>query len=253
MDNIKLYEQEKHWGKLKKDFKFLDKVRMIKALIPEDVKTILDVGCGDGALTNLLSRERYQIVGYDRSEEALKHVEVEKKKGGIDYIQFPDKSFDLLICSQVLEHIPDTIYQKSIDELCRVTKKYIVIGVPYKEMLREHYSKCKGCNKIFHLWGHLRSYKDINAISKRLKNFDLDAYFFTNTADHVHSLTTFIKQKIFDLWDSNDIAVCPYCQMENCCVKNKITGLNKYILDRIIWRLGVYTEPWWMVGLWRKR
>ena len=56
-------------------------------------------------------------------------------KWGADYtcditnMQFPDNSFDLIICGQVLEHVFD--FQKALKEIYRVSRKYAIIDTPF--------------------------------------------------------------------------------------------------------------------------
>src|ERR1700690_977317 len=75
------------------------------AILPGDVESILDVGCGDGSLTNAFP-ETVMVVGMDNSEEALSQVKKEKIKGDITKgIPHPDKSFDLVMMNDVAEHL----------------------------------------------------------------------------------------------------------------------------------------------------
>jgi predicted SAM-dependent methyltransferase len=55
-------------------------------------------------------------------------------KMDITQIQYPDESFDIILCSHVLEHIPDD--QKAMRELYRVLKKegWAVVLVPIADM-----------------------------------------------------------------------------------------------------------------------
>ena len=54
MDNNEFYNN--HWrergGKLKYEKNIIQKINVILDIIPADVKTILDVGCGDGNSPN---------------------------------------------------------------------------------------------------------------------------------------------------------------------------------------------------------
>jgi ubiquinone/menaquinone biosynthesis C-methylase UbiE len=52
------------------------------------------------------------------------------KVGSIYDIPFKDRSFDLVICNEVLEHVDDP--GKALSELERVTKKYCLISVPHE-------------------------------------------------------------------------------------------------------------------------
>jgi SAM-dependent methyltransferase len=94
-------------------------------LNPDD--RVLDIGCGDGYITNLLSKKCKQIIGIDYSEEAV--IEA-KKLYPLDKIyqmnstniQFEDTSFDKIICLEVLEHLTWLQAKKTISEAYRVLR-----------------------------------------------------------------------------------------------------------------------------------
>lgn len=115
--------QDKHWwylgnGEIKKSLlrKFLEKKKDIK---------ILDVGCGTGSAFNFLSPFG-EITGIDISDEALKFAKKKKiniKKGNITDLPFPNSSFDLVVCFDVLYHAYVKDCKKAIMEMNRVLKK----------------------------------------------------------------------------------------------------------------------------------
>lgn len=107
-------------------------VKEIKQLKPQ---SILDVGCGEGFTLEKLRKERIgkKLVGVDFLDRAIKigkeiHPKIELKKGSIYDLKFKDNTFDLVICSEVLEHLDDP--EKGLEEIARVTKKYAVLSVP---------------------------------------------------------------------------------------------------------------------------
>lgn len=86
------------------------------ARLPADAR-ILEVGCGDGALSGVLSTKLdIGIYGVDTSEKglALARSMFSKRElsGEFRHITgygtgFPDASFDLVVCSDVIEHVDD--------------------------------------------------------------------------------------------------------------------------------------------------
>lgn len=122
-------ETEHWWFRVRRE--------MIHNLIGKYTKskdlTILDMGCGTGALLKELSRYG-RASGVDFSDRA---VEFCKSRGIADVQQaraeslpFPDKVFDVVLALDVIEHIEDD--KAALKELERVTKTggIIIIFVP---------------------------------------------------------------------------------------------------------------------------
>jgi len=82
-----------------------------------DTGTILDIGAGTAPVSPDLKR----TVLADISEEAMKNVQcVSKEVTSITGMSFASASFDCVLCSEVLEHVPDDA--KAVSELRRVLK-----------------------------------------------------------------------------------------------------------------------------------
>ncbi|MFM9911772.1 MAG: class I SAM-dependent methyltransferase [Chitinophagaceae bacterium] len=163
IDNFekKYYESSRFWepGALE-DTANLERIRITADMVPQDVTSLVDAGCGNGIFLNRLLSERPNIIscGFDRSEEALKHVKVKKFIGAINDIHLDNKSFDCVSCLEVIEHIPLNLYPITLNELSRLSKKYLLISVPYDEDLLEDSTQCPACKSIFNSNLHLRSY-----------------------------------------------------------------------------------------------
>lgn len=156
MDNKTIYERF-DWTKL--DQKALQgKIEKVIEFIPQDVKTIADIGCGNGLITNMIG-QNYKVTAIDRSASALSYVETEKIQASADGIPFADKSFDLVFSSEMLEHLEDDMLKGTISEMKRLSKKYIFITVPNEENPAKLSIKCTECNYIFNRPNHLRSFK----------------------------------------------------------------------------------------------
>lgn len=99
----------------------------------EKGQKVLDIGCGDGLLLNALAQKEVLVSGVDISEEGVKKC---REKGfnalvvdiSTENLPFQDGAFDAVIMLDVLEHLyaPEAFLQEAV----RVSKKYIIIGVP---------------------------------------------------------------------------------------------------------------------------
>lgn len=204
------YEQEKIWGNSPEKYQ-VQVLFDILSVLPKDVKSVLDVGCGDGHITNHLPNELH-VMGVDISEEALKHVKREKVIGSIDKLPFPDNSFDLVMINDVLEHLPEDIHVKGLSELQRVAKKYILITVPHNEQIQANEAKCFSCGCIYHIHWHQRSYNE-EKISRLIENQKWKISEIRYSGDVTLPLfdpTISIKRElnVYHKWEG---AVCPRC------------------------------------------
>lgn len=109
-------------------------------LIPSDCKSVLDVGVGPGAFLNYLAlSDRFErVTGIDKRRYS-KFVELAPD---LDYqimdvgkISFPDDSFDMVFCMEVLEHLDSKTLEAGLASLRRVTRKKLVMTVPFDEPL----------------------------------------------------------------------------------------------------------------------
>ena len=100
-----------------------------------DYKTIVDVGCGTGALCAVLSDMRLEVTGVDAAEMMLG---VARRKTGnrpirflpgnvLGKLPFDDKSFDMSIASYVAHGMEEEERQAMYLEMSRVTRHKIVI------------------------------------------------------------------------------------------------------------------------------
>lgn len=222
------YNQLSLWNKTSEEYQ-IQVLMDILSLIPEDTERILDVGCGDGYITNSLP-QTIDVVGMDISESALKYVKRRKTVGEIINIPFPDKSFDLVICNDVIEHIPDNEYYLALNELKRVAKKYILITVPHNEDINSKEAKCLNCGEVYHINWHQRSYTE-----KSMKEIICDNVwnireirYSGGTTLPMHDPTTQLKHEsgYFYFWEDS---ICPKCGSKKKINKNENTGFYRVI------------------------
>lgn len=114
------------------------------ATVIEDVKkeldlssfqTIIDVGCGTGALCSALNEKGLTVTGIDAAEQMLKVAINKPENTGIRFIQadvleglpFDDKNFDVAIASYVAHGLKLEERKRMYAEMCRVAKNWAVI------------------------------------------------------------------------------------------------------------------------------
>ncbi len=116
----------------------LAQYKIFLELIPAG-STVLDAGCGEGILTVLLAKHGCKVTGFDLSEPniiaAKQYAEQEGVAdnvnfllGDIEHIPVQDGSFDYVVSSHVLEHVPDFV--KGAKELSRIAKQRVIIAIP---------------------------------------------------------------------------------------------------------------------------
>jgi len=91
-------------------------VTLLKASLPVPPLTILDIGCGTGSLTILLSELGYAVTGADFSPEMIKLAEEKATHAGYTIPfhimdasnpNFTPQQFDVIVCRHLLWALPD--------------------------------------------------------------------------------------------------------------------------------------------------
>ena len=81
-------------------------------------KTVLDVGCGGGILSDSMARKGARVTGIDLSTKALRVAHLHALEAGTPDVQYREvsaealaaevpASFDVVTCMEMLEHVPD--------------------------------------------------------------------------------------------------------------------------------------------------
>ncbi len=123
-------------------------------------KKALDIGARDGYFSKLLASHYDSVVALDLEKPLLNCAKVTCVKGNATQLAFPDDNFDLIFCAEVLEHIPTNLLEQACKELSRVSRDYILIGVPYKQDIRVGRTTCYACGKKNPPWGHVNTFSE---------------------------------------------------------------------------------------------
>lgn len=254
------YNQKEAWQGINRDPYFREKSRLIMSMIPENVETIVDIGCGDGSITNELSF-RYRVVGLDYAIIPLQMVKGLRILANVASLPLRDKSYDLVLCSELIEHLDPRTFEHAILEINRVSKRYILISVPFREYLRSQFIKCPHCGLIFHIYHHLRSF-NLQSLSKYFHNYFVRLWCHCGhyNSNYNHLLLT-IRQTIGHKWydDYVKYPMCPRCHNTNFS-SNDRTFFRKGItylcnkLNKKISSLKPKAEiPYWIIVLFERK
>jgi ubiquinone/menaquinone biosynthesis C-methylase UbiE len=97
------------------------------ALKPE---TVLEIGIGNKMVGNYLKGAGMRVTLCDFDPELEPDVVADVRE-----LPLPDASFDLVMACEILEHIPFDTVPQALAELHRVSRKHVLISVPFKCIL----------------------------------------------------------------------------------------------------------------------
>lgn len=101
-------------------------------------ESILEAGCGEGHLANLILGElgprRYDACDLANRHEVQLPRFVNYQQASIYALPYPDAHFDLVLACEVLEHLEDP--RLAMIELARVAKHAIIISTPREPLWR---------------------------------------------------------------------------------------------------------------------
>jgi ubiquinone/menaquinone biosynthesis C-methylase UbiE len=142
--------------------------KYLKQFAPANAR-ILDCGCGLGdVLSGIPADPGYELHGFDFAQSNVNVAQrrlsngATIRQGSLYEIPFPDASFDVAMCTEVLEHIEDD--RKAVSEISRIVKPggFLLTAVPYQYYWPDY----------LRLMGHFRHYTR-QSFSALLSDFGL--------------------------------------------------------------------------------
>ena len=104
-------------------------VEEIKTFNPSKSTEIIDYGCGGGQLAYMLAQEKYQVTIVEKNKKELDFISYRFKKHNlrVKIVPFPihknfKNKYDIVLCFDVLEHIPDKEFESTINRIKSLKK-----------------------------------------------------------------------------------------------------------------------------------
>lgn len=123
MELEKFSQLAHHWWDPNSEFKPLHEINPLRLNYIDEIvsglegKTVLDVGCGGGILSESMAARGAEVTGIDLSDRALKVAELHLLESGhqVDYRKITvealateqPRHYDVVTCMEMLEHVPD--------------------------------------------------------------------------------------------------------------------------------------------------
>lgn len=134
-------------------------LQLLEAHLPAAGISVLDYGCGRGESLEIFGKAGYRVTGVDVDPECVK---LSSKFGTArileqpdePVVQFGEKSFDVVICFHVLEHVDNP--KRILSNLARIARKNVLVAVPNLRYLNSLFARHVDINRVNE--GHLQSW-----------------------------------------------------------------------------------------------
>ncbi len=166
-----------------------------KIIEQNDIRIVAEVGCGDGKILYELAKRYPKILfeGFDISKRAIKFAEAFSY--GLNNIKFfgydfknAQKKYDIVLCIETLEHIPDTEVKNFLKTICNNLNDdgILILTVPTTNIKKRP--------------KHYRHY-DIRILQKQIQDYFIirEVYYLHNVGVKTRLISRLLVNSIFIL------------------------------------------------------
>jgi len=114
-------------------------------LLPNNVETCLDIGCGKGELSYMLSQRAKKVIAVDLADKMIQKAKVLYPNENIEYIcanildlEFADNSLDVIITTATAHHLPYEWLLCFAKDKLKKGGKLIILDLAKAKSLSDH-------------------------------------------------------------------------------------------------------------------
>lgn len=171
-------------------------------LLPTGARSVLEIGSRDGRITRLLAERFPEVVALDLEKPDFDIPRVVPVRGDVTRLDFPDDHFDCVVCTEVLEHV--SAVEQAANELSRVTRGSVLIGVPYRQDIRIGRTTCARCGAVNPPWGHVNAF-DEGSLCRLFPGLTPgETSFVWQTRGRTNALSTWLADLAGNPWGTYD-------------------------------------------------
>jgi 2-polyprenyl-3-methyl-5-hydroxy-6-metoxy-1,4-benzoquinol methylase len=170
---------------------FAEQLRLVYSL---NEKSILEIGIGNGIVSDFLKKAGFNVTTFDINPNLSPDI-VGNVTELIDIFQEP--KYDLILCAEVLEHMPFEYFEKAIVNIAHTTKKYAILTLPRSQRILVDIQFSFKLPKIQRIYNGL-TVSFPNSIIPSLHHWELDS----SKETRIKAINSIIK-KYFTIIDSN--------------------------------------------------
>jgi|GEM_PF-636824 len=203
--------------------RFISYREQIQAVRTTDAQKILFVGVGDGVVPHYLK----SVLGLDVTTLDIDPDLRPDVVGDVKKLPFADDTFDVVAVFEVLEHLPFDFFKDVLRELNRVSKKEVLISLPYRHTGIDMVVKFPFVRTLLKKnWLRLRL-----SIPIRFPGFEVSGqhYWEIDNGKTSKGRVLEVIRRVFDVADTHHTILDAYRYFLRLSKKNAVYTQNQYV------------------------
>ena len=187
-----------------------ERLDRVSSLLPKRGESVLEIGARHGVMTELLARIFDRVTALDLTTPTFQIPGVKTTAGDVQSLGFPDDCFEYVVCTEVLEHVPDVA--RAANEICRVCRSGFFISVPYRQDTRVGRTTCLHCGKANPPYGHINTFDEQKLQQLFPRASVVSMQYVSENRERTNSLSTWLQDVAGNPYGTYDQEEpCIYC------------------------------------------